>query len=272
MAVELNVEHGEWHYRHEQTEARGPRPEASQFQIFATREGLVGGTTANGHVIVPNDHFAALPSRRALSSNFGSERQVRVAYRGRETVVPVWDIGAWNIHDDYWNPAVIRETFQDLPRGKPEAEAAFFDHYNGGLDERGRVVRTPAGIDLADGTFWNDLGLTNNDFVTVDYLWLDSEGPLVTDISVLPGTFSARAADASPIAAAEFFIDNNGEPGTGTPATVLGDVVTAPLALPAGTTHTISVRARDAYDNWGALASTTITVDPVPPKRRAVRR
>ncbi len=269
MAVELNVERREWHYRHERTEKRELRTENYTHDIFATREGLVGGTTANGHVIVPNDHFAALPSRRALSSNFGFERQVRVAYRGRETIVPVWDIGPWNIHDDYWNPAVIRETFKDLPRGKPEAEAAFFDGYNGGLDERGRVVRTPAGIDLADGTFWIDLGLTNNDFVTVEYLWLDSEGPLVTGISVQPGSFSAHVADASPIAAAEFFIDNGSEPG---PATVLGDVITAPLALPVGTTHTISVRARDAYDNWGALASTTITVEAVPPKRRAVRR
>lgn len=187
--------------------------------------------------------------------------------------MPVWDIGPWNTHDDYWNPAIIRETFKDLPRGKPEAEAAFFEGYNGGLDERGRVVRTPAGIDLADGTFWIDLGLTNNDFVEVEYLWLDSEGPLVTNIVVQPGTFNAHVSDASPIDAAEFFVDTTGEPGTGTPATVAGNVITATLPpLPAGTTHTIFVRARDAYDNWGALASTTITVDRVPSKRRAVRR
>jgi hypothetical protein len=271
MAVELHRDG--WHYRHEsQSEARGPRPEASQFQVFSTREGLVGGTTANGHVIVPSDHFAALPSRRALSSNFGHEREVRVAYRGRQVTVPVWDVGPWNTHDDYWNPAVIRETFTDLPRGKPEAEAAFFDHYNNGLDERGRVVRTPAGIDLADGTFLIDLGLTNNDFVDVEYLWLDSEGPLVTNIAAQPGTLNAHVSDASPIAAAEFFVDATGDPGTGTPATVAGDTIIAALPLQPGTTHTISVRARDAYDNWGPLASATITVDPVPPKRRAVRR
>ena len=32
-------------------------------------------------------------------------------------------------------------------------------------------MANPAGIDLADGTFWDDLGLINNTTVTVDYLW-----------------------------------------------------------------------------------------------------
>src|SRR6266511_5096781 len=144
MALELNVRLGgttEWHYRDERLGARslatafedGGKPPYSK-AIFATREGLVGGTTANGHVIVPNDRFAALPSRRALSTNFGNERQVRVTYRDRTVIVPVWDIGPWNIHDDYWNPSIVRETFKDLPRGKPEAQAAFLEGYNGGLD------------------------------------------------------------------------------------------------------------------------------------------
>jgi hypothetical protein len=283
MALELNVRLGgntEWHYRHERLGVRslatafedGGKPPYSK-AIFATREGLVGGTTANGHVIVPNDHFAALPSRRALSTNFGNERQVRVSYRGRTVVVPVWDIGPWNIHDDYWNPSIIRESFKDLPRGKPEAQAAFLEGYNGGLDERGRVVRTPAGIDLADGTFLIDLGLTNNDYVEVEYLWLDDEGPIVSDIVAFPGTFSARVTDASPIEKAEFFIDTMGEPGTGSSAIVIGDIVTAPSpSLAAGTTHLIAVRARDVYENWGPLTSATITIAPQSPKRRAVRR
>jgi hypothetical protein len=38
-----------------------------RYRIFATREGLVGGTTANGHVVTDNDQFVALPSRRALA-------------------------------------------------------------------------------------------------------------------------------------------------------------------------------------------------------------
>ena len=58
--------------------AQGARAEGNplRFRIFATREGLVGGTTANGHVITP-----ARPLRRAavppaLSPN-GNERLLR---------------------------------------------------------------------------------------------------------------------------------------------------------------------------------------------------
>jgi len=42
--------------------------EPRQHRVFATREGLVGGTTANGHVITDRDLFVALPSRRDRKS------------------------------------------------------------------------------------------------------------------------------------------------------------------------------------------------------------
>jgi hypothetical protein len=150
------------------------QPQAAlTYRVFATREGLVGGTTANGHVIKTNDRFAALPSRRALASNGGSEYQVRICYpvNGRCTTTSVWDVGPWNTKDDYWNPSTIREMWKNLPRGKPEAQAAYLEGYNGGLDQFGRRVANPAGIDLADGTFWLDLGMSNNDWVNVTYLW-----------------------------------------------------------------------------------------------------
>ena len=298
VASELSVR-----YRHELdaadaqvalTESRGfdGRIHAQSFRgsIFSTREGLVGGTTANGHVIVPNDRFAALPSRRALSSNFGHEREARVTYRGRTTVVPVWDVGPWNTKDDYWNPANIRETFKDLPFGKPEAETAFYDHYNGGLDERGRVVKTPAGIDLADGTFLLDLGMTNNDRVGVEYLWVDNAGPLISSISVSPdpvaagGTISieAIASDVStgnaPITAVEFFYDSSGEIGTGSAASPADGAFDSPVetvrvrtsvALNSGQRHTVFLRARDLYGNWGPLVATTFSV-VAPARQRAV--
>src|SRR5947208_4535106 len=47
---------------------RTARDAELSYEIFATREGLVGGHTASGHVIVANDHFVALPSRRGLST------------------------------------------------------------------------------------------------------------------------------------------------------------------------------------------------------------
>ena len=298
MALELRVHLGavsrvEHRYRHEDE----TRPQASDTAganytktVFATREGLVGGTTANGHVIVTNDHFVALPSRRALSTNFGHEREVRLTYGGRTVVAPVWDIGPWNIHDDHWNPPEIRETFKDLPRGKPEAEAAFLEGYNGGLDERGRLVRNPAGIDLADGTFWIDLAMLDNDRVEVEYLWLDSAGPETSDVLVLPNpatasltiTIDASATDASPISGAELFVDSIGADGFGFPATAAdGAFDSATEAITAnystagwieGSMHTIYLHARDAYGNWGTLKSATVSVVPqMPRRRRAVR-
>ncbi|HEY8371911.1 MAG TPA: SH3 domain-containing protein [Pseudonocardiaceae bacterium] len=142
------------------------------YQVFATREGLVGGTTANGHVIKERDHFVALPSRRGLSSKNNGEYSVQVcASNGRCEWAPVWDVGPWNTKDDYWNPSSTREMWKDLPQGKPEAQAAYQNGYNGGKDQFGRTVLNPAGIDLADGTFWDGLKLTNNAWVTVTYLW-----------------------------------------------------------------------------------------------------
>ncbi|WP_309892758.1 hypothetical protein [Archangium sp.] len=148
------------------------------YRIYATREGLVGGTTANGHIIKSYDRFVALPSRRALASKGGTEYQVRMCYpvTGKCTTTSVWDVGPWNIKDDYWNPSSMREMWKDLPQGKPEAQAAYQDGYNGGLDGYGRRVANPAGIDVADGSFWTDLGLTNNDWVNVTYLWTSGGG------------------------------------------------------------------------------------------------
>jgi parallel beta-helix repeat protein len=142
------------------------------YTIFATRIGLVGNRTANGHVIQDRDHFVALPSTKVLCSNGGHEFEVRVTYKGKSVVAQIWDVGPWNTKDDYWNPSQQREMWNDLPQGTPEAQAAYKDGYNGGKDQFGRTVTNPAGIDLADGTFWDDLGMTDNDWVTVEFLWV----------------------------------------------------------------------------------------------------
>ncbi|MDT0327944.1 hypothetical protein [Nocardiopsis lambiniae] len=153
-------------------------------RLFATRIGLVGGTTANGHIIRPDDHFVALPSRRGLATRGGGEYTVRVCTTGelgpegkgdteghtpRCAYLPVWDVGPWNITDDHWN--ADRQSWRDLDRGRPQAQAAYAQGHNGGLDGFGRRVRNPAGIDLADGAFNAGLQLPTNGWVQVDYLW-----------------------------------------------------------------------------------------------------
>jgi hypothetical protein len=169
---------------------------ALSYRVFATREGLVGGKTANGHVIGDHDHFVALPSRRALAPRDSSDYSVKVcAPTGRCAFAPVWDVGPWNTRDDYWNPAHQRQQWGDLPQGVPQAQAAHDGGYNGGKDQYNRTVANPAGIDLADGLFWDALGLKNNAWVDVEYLWTGKES-----LAMVEADADVRAA---PDAAAE---------------------------------------------------------------------
>jgi len=106
--------------------------------VLATREGLIGGMTSSRTIIRVDSKFVALPHRRALG------RMVEVRYRERSVVVPVLDVGPWNVDDAYWER-------DDRP-----------------ASERGRgAYRTPvntAGIDLSNAVF-AALGLPDNDVV-----------------------------------------------------------------------------------------------------------
>lgn len=166
--------------------AARPRTPPS-YQVFATREGLVKHRTANGHVIHERDHFVALPSRRGLSPLGAGDYTVKIcASNGRCEWAPVWDVGPWNTTDDYWNSSEVRQSWNDLPRGRPQAQAAYNDGYHDGLDQFRRDVLNPAGIDLADGTFWDGLKLRDNSWVTVTYLWTDGAPPAIVRIPTLP--------------------------------------------------------------------------------------
>lgn len=156
---------------------------APTYTIFATRQGMVGGRTANGHIIRPYDRFVALPSTSVLCSRGGYEYQVRITYKGRSVVVPVWDVGPWNTGDDYWSP---QRRYHDLPVGVPMAQAAYLEEYNQGRDELGRTILLPNGIDIADGTFWQDLGMQKSDWVQVSFLWLGEDPGPGQAVPVLP--------------------------------------------------------------------------------------
>lgn len=168
------------------------------YRVYATRVGLVGHTTANGHVIQPNDRFVALPSRTVLNSNGGTTYTVTISNPANgktATNVPVWDIGPWNCDDNYWSQNRDSVIQPPLPRGLPQAQAAYEDgHHNGrdfssscGPGRNDRTVLNPAGIDLADGTFWTDLGMTSNGWVDVTFNWetpaVPANGGIIVDNS-----------------------------------------------------------------------------------------
>jgi hypothetical protein len=180
-------------------------PAAPTYHIRATRMGLVGDRTANGHIIQPNDWFVSLPSFRSLSSKGGSEYMARLSYNGKSVVVPVWEVGPWNIHDDYWN--VDRERFADLPVGWPEDHAAYYDGYNGGRAEKGRV-RFPTAADVGDGA-WLALGIAMNDeqkAIDITFLWQGSDpGPNPTPQE--PGAKPAPAPEPPADAAGVTTVD-----------------------------------------------------------------
>ncbi|MDL5155336.1 hypothetical protein [Actinomycetospora termitidis] len=191
------------HADRDESTSRTVTPRAS-YRVFATREGLVGGTTANGHVITEHDMFVALPSRRALDADRTGDYSVRVCGPGGKcAIAPVWDVGPWNVGDDYWNAAPPREQWGDLPQGTPQAQAAHDDGYHDGEDGFGREVANPAGIDLADGVF-EAVGLSDNGWVTVDYLWTGQAGedPADVHLATADSPDAPVAVRASPSAAA----------------------------------------------------------------------
>lgn len=104
-----------------------------------------------------DDYCVALPDMYLKFANLGWDDEYEnpiytvdvISYnRGTEVDnVPVNDVGPWNESDDYWN--INRRLFSDLELSLPEAEAAYFDNYNDGCDEFGRIVSNPAGIDLS---------------------------------------------------------------------------------------------------------------------------
>jgi hypothetical protein len=107
-------------------------------RVYATREGEIGKRTSTGLRITPESLFVALPHPRALG------KHVEVRYRERALVVPVLDVGPWNINDAYWT---------DNRRPAAERSQGYY-----------RTPSNRAGIDLSDPVFVG-LGLRDNDFV-----------------------------------------------------------------------------------------------------------
>jgi hypothetical protein len=147
---------------------------ARTFRVYATRFDSGGS------------YIVALPDKCVKFSNAGNSVCADEGYYANQnysvslkyksgTTAKVLESGPWNIDDTYWATSgdpTPRRMFTDLPLGMPEAQAAYFNNYNGGLDQFGRMVSAPFGIDLARKVSI-DIGLEpgNNDWIDVTFLW-----------------------------------------------------------------------------------------------------
>lgn len=103
------------------------------YKVFATQyEGYT-----NYEVALPHEYL-----------KYKGGYRVTLSRGGQQVAAPVKEVGPWNIHDNWWDKSQYRTKFKDLPRGLPEAEAAYYDNYHKGRDQFGRKVLNPAGVDL----------------------------------------------------------------------------------------------------------------------------
>jgi len=182
--------------------------------------------------------FAALKNQTVLNQfNCPSSYALGLDYRvvatrdnGRTATLPVKEVGPWNLNDNYWaapGSSRPRRTYTDVPRGVPEAQAAFYNGYNtvpncvsletgqpsgkaGGADQFGRCVLNPAGIDLSvEAAKQLGLGYLENGWLTVSFLWEPSDGSSNTGTTYQPLS-PARILDTR----------NSGPVGQGSTATL----------------------------------------------------
>ena len=146
------------------------------YRVYATRYDSGGAYTV------------ALPDKCLKFANGGSSicnedgyvsgygYTVFISYES-STAASVNESGPWNVDDNYWattGDPTPRRMFADLALGMPEAQAAYFDGYNGGADQFGREVTAPYGIDLARQVSI-DIGLEpgKNDWIDVSFMWTE---------------------------------------------------------------------------------------------------
>ncbi len=150
----------------------GPRT----YRVFATRYDSNGAYTValpdkclkfanGGNHVCDGDGYIA-----------GAGYTVFISYQG-STAAVVGESGPWNVDDNFWattSDPTPRRMFADLGLGMPEAQAAYFNGYNGGVDQFGREVTAPFGIDLARQVSI-DIGLEpgKNDWIDVSFMWTE---------------------------------------------------------------------------------------------------
>jgi hypothetical protein len=234
-----------------------PQRPPPMWKLRVTRQGMIGGRTANGHIIVERDRFVSMSSWKVLNKKGKYDYQIKmvVPSTGHSAVAPAWDVGPWNNNDNFWhNP---RDIFKDLPVGMPQAEAAFFNKHNGGKNEFGNVVLNPSAIDIGDGTYWDELKLAGAQWaerLEVTFLF---EGAIPAPAEMLnvqatdigSGTATVRFKSSTPIAS---WVEYGFEPGnypfkTSVNANLKNDHAFFIQGLVPNKTYHFRIRGKDTY-------------------------
>ncbi len=149
-----------------------PSETCQVFDVFATRSTYT-------------DYSADLPDQYVKKANRGWEYSegytdtvvysITVKYNNKVAKnVVITDVAPWNHNDNYWNTITDtthpRRIFTDLEQGMPEAEAAYFDGYNGGKSEFGILVTNPGGLNVSQQTA-DFIGMGGSAWVEVTFPW-----------------------------------------------------------------------------------------------------
>lgn len=167
------------------------------YRVFATQ--YAPNTAGSVEISVPDKcvKFAALnmPMSNCPSGySRGLDYRVLVVLdNGNSMILPVKEVGPWNLDDNYWNLASgprPRRLYTDLPRGKPESQAAYLEGYNkisdckdlsnppksynpprtAGADQYGRCVLNASAVDISIPAS-SQFGFTGSSYVTATFLW-----------------------------------------------------------------------------------------------------
>jgi hypothetical protein len=264
------------------------------YKVFGTREGLVGGTTSSGHVIVANDHFVSLPacvkttctwltpgtthSTYGYVTDCGSKCYVIVRNPANNVcrVEPVLDRGPWFNVDNYWNSASNRFVNKkiaakgldySLAQGYP-ADAAAFAGYDVGWGRTQTTSGWRGNTNLVKNgshypvTFQTSIDIADGTWLELGFPW--DPGPRTVVVTMLwqvsTSVADAEAACEGPATPPPYFTMSRSSGIPGTVVTVNGKYYgkneTVRVYLDSASTTPLATATTDAEGRF----STSFTV------------
>lgn len=170
------------------------------------------------HRSTHNDFSVDLPDQYLKFANLGWQIEsgyenppytVQLEANGLITnSVVITDVGPGNNNDNFWrtpdDPIQPRRWGTDLPLGQPQAEAAYLYGHNGGLNEFGMTVVSPAGMNVSPQVA-DYFGISSSGWLTVTFDW-DCDAPTRFNRTLGLDTFTDYTAqNVNPVTGNQFY-------------------------------------------------------------------